>query len=1259
VASGTNIPNGGCTLAFTVTSNTAGTVTNTTSSVQTTLGTSPAATAPLTVTGLSLSGTVLNDANGLTDNLINGNGTNAGSSTLTVYLVQGGIAVASQVVPVNGAYNFGGLSSGIYNIVLSNVAGIAVGAPAPASSLPAGWVNTGEGINPAGDGTIDGSTSVTLAGAAVTGVNFGIERPPAANSVIAASQTNPGGTSSVTVPAGTFTPADAEDGAAVGVRITGFPTNTTSITINGVVYTAATFPAGGVIVPAANIPSISLDPVDGNVTAVIPYVARDAANQESALANASLPFGAQPADLVIQKNGPAVVAPGSLITYTLTVSNAGPGPVSGATVADAVPAQIAGLAVVCGSATGGGNCGPASNFGFTGNNLNATIASLPSGASVALTINGTVSATASGSFANTATVNPPAGVTDPTPGNNTSTVNTSIGVVPTSADVSIVKTGTATVQVGGAISYQLTLVNAGPGAANGAVVTDSVPAAITGVITTCMAAGGAVCPASIPAGNAVNVAIPALPSGGQVTLMVSGIAPATAQNLSNTANVAAPPGITDPVAGNNTSTATTAVIASVPQQADLVAIKTGPASVNAGGTVTYTVIVTNNGPVAANGAVFADNVPAAVTGVTTTCAAVNGAVCPAVTAGNAISVTIPTLPAGAELRFTISGTAPQSGSFSNSATITPPAGVNDPVQSNNTGGPVITQVLATGIAGVVWRDVNRDGLRGAGEPVLAGVTVRVLNSAGTVVGSVTTDATGAYLITGLPAGTGYSVVFDFGNLDRGLVVPQNPNSALNGTAANQTTISNVTLQNGTVTLDQNARVVDPAGVAYDSVARTPIAGATVTLVGPDGQPVPASQLTPVTPNNQVTGATGSYVFFLNNTAPTGTYTIRVTPPAGYLPPNAALGGVVAPTPINVPLLPGTVFVQPQAGPPAVGAATTYHFLLNNFGPGSQDVVNNHVPLDRVTGGTLIIEKVASKQEAEIGEIVPYTIRISSPITPAVGVTIADRLPPGFVLIPGSVQVNGVTAPNPVGSPGPALSFAVGDLVLGATVTVTYRVRVGVGAAEGDGINRAQAAARSGAQSAVATAKVRVKRGVFTKDACVIGKVFVDCNGNSIQDREEIGIPGVKLLFTDGTFVITDVEGKYSYCGLPPKTHGLKVDPLTMPKGSRLTTSSNRNALDPNSLFIDLKAGELHRADFIEGSCSDEVMRQVKARRARGEPGAAEREGRDDSPLIFRSRDGLLEGNQAAPIQRQDNPKAPKVEERPVPQIELPAQGGDR
>jgi hypothetical protein len=112
---------------------------------------------------------------------------------------------------------------------------------------------------------------------------------------------------------------------------------------------------------------------------------------------------------------------------------------------------------------------------------------------------------------------------------------------------------------------------------------------------------------------------------------------------------------------------------------------------------------------------------------------------------------------------------------------------------------------------------------------------------------------------------------------------------------------------------------------------------------------------------------------------------------------------------------------------------------------------------------------------------------------------------------------------------------------------------------------------------------------------------------------------VRLYLQDGTFLISDSEGKYSFCGLPARTHVLKVDPLTLPRGSRLTTSSNRNAGDANSLFLDLKNGELHRADFIEGSCSNTVLEQVKARRAQGEGAAPQTERRGGEPLRLRGK----------------------------------------
>lgn len=262
----------------------------------------------------------------------------------------------------------------------------------------------------------------------------------------------------------------------------------------------------------------------------------------------------------------------------------------------------------------------------------------------------------------------------------------------------------------------------------------------------------------------------------------------------------------------------------------------------------------------------------------------------------------------------------------------------------------------------------------------------------------------------------------------------------------------------------------------------------------------------------------------------------------------------------------------------------------------------------VTTARLTIEKRGSVRQAELGDLVSYTLRVrNTGDGVAVRPVIVDRLPAGFRLVGGEVRVRGATLVSLEGAPGPELRITLDRIDPGAEVTLAYRVRIGVGALEGDGINRAHAECRALAAATTTQAcsnedawEVDVTAGVFSDEGGLLGQIFVDCNFNAVKDPEELGIPGVRLYLQDGTYLVSDVEGKYSYWGLRPTTHVLKVDARTLPTRSRLVTSSPQNAGDAQSLFIDLKKGELHRADFIEGSCNNEVIEQVKARRAQGE-----------------------------------------------------------
>ena len=261
---------------------------------------------------------------------------------------------------------------------------------------------------------------------------------------------------------------------------------------------------------------------------------------------------------------------------------------------------------------------------------------------------------------------------------------------------------------------------------------------------------------------------------------------------------------------------------------------------------------------------------------------------------------------------------------------------------------------------------------------------------------------------------------------------------------------------------------------------------------------------------------------------------------------------------------------------------------------------------------LFLEKRVNVTNAELGDSIEYALRVKSVGGRTNNVTISDSLPLGFKLIEGTVRVirsSGLSVmANPAGSPGPALTFNVGTVANKEIVEIRYRLRLGIGSDLGDGINRAQAKAPFATASLVASAKVLVTRGVFTREACVAGKVYVDCNQNggvdkgernSMQDKGEPGIPGVRLYMEDGTNITTDENGQYSICGIRAITHVMQVDTTTMPAGSVMGITSNRNLGDGVSLMMNIKAGELYRADFNESSCTPAIMQEVEQRRLKG------------------------------------------------------------
>lgn len=256
-------------------------------------------------------------------------------------------------------------------------------------------------------------------------------------------------------------------------------------------------------------------------------------------------------------------------------------------------------------------------------------------------------------------------------------------------DLSITKTsGVTTVYQGGPVTYTIVVTNNTSAYAVTGTVTDTVPATVTGVTWTCAASAGSSCAAASGSGNTISTSATLAPSG-TATYTVSGTVSTTATGtLSNTASVAVPSFLTDTTPGNNSATDTDTINV----QADLSLTKTdGVASVTAGSTVTYTIVVKNaaTSTGASNGSIVTDTVPAVITSVTWTCGTPTlSATCGAASgSGNTINTTA-NLPIGATLTYTVTGTLSVSatGTLANTASIVAPAsGVSDPTDLSRTG----------------------------------------------------------------------------------------------------------------------------------------------------------------------------------------------------------------------------------------------------------------------------------------------------------------------------------------------------------------------------------------------------------------------------------------------------------------------------------------------------------------------------------------------------------------------------------------------
>jgi len=219
--------------------------------------------------------------------------------------------------------------------------------------------------------------------------------------------------------------------------------------------------------------------------------------------------------------------------------------------------------------------------------------------------------------------------------------------------------------------YTITVANLGPTPAAGVVVTDVLPASL--VFVSAQSSQGA----CSQAGGVVNCDLGPLTNFGSATVTITATTTA-AGRVTNAANVSA--ASTDPVAGNNSTTAQV----TVSQLADLsvASITVAPDPVVATSNLTYTIIVTNAGPTTANAVQVVDALPAGFTFVSAT--APNGST----QFQGVVTCSLGNLPIGSTGTSTITAKPSLDGLVTNSVTVGTSA--TDPLSANNTAAVVST-----------------------------------------------------------------------------------------------------------------------------------------------------------------------------------------------------------------------------------------------------------------------------------------------------------------------------------------------------------------------------------------------------------------------------------------------------------------------------------------------------------------------------------------------------------------------------------------
>ena len=388
----------------------------------------------------------------------------------------------------------------------------------------------------------------------------------------------------------------------------------------------------------------------------------------------------------------------------------------------------------------------------------------------------------------------------------------------------------------------------------------------------------------------------------------------------------------------------------------------------------------------------------------------------------------------------------------------------------------------------------------------------------------------------------------------------------------------INCSNGATIANVSSGLIDPYGIVFDAKTGATINAAKVSLINAltnlpaivfcdDGvtvMPQPVSSGSPTLCDAAM--AAGNFRF---PHVASGSYTLVVSPPPGMVFPSA----------VSTTNMPATVG-SPAAAPVILGNAGltpggSYGGVFSLTGP----ALKVDIPLD-VGSTSMIIQKSAGKAVVGAGEFVPYTLSItnSSATLPVTGALIADHVPSGFRYQKGSARQDGAVIADPLIAPDArTLTFTL-NIAPAMASSLRYVLEVTPGAHTGTAENTA--AATGGFTSNSARASVLVREDLYRNKAILIGRVIDGACDDKVENDDQ-GLANARIVLEDGTYILTDSEGRWHIDNLRAGTHVVQLDLDSLPKDSEVVACEQNNRFGGRmaSQFVNLRGGSLWRADF--------------------------------------------------------------------------------